>query len=65
MIRVLVVDDHAMVRAGISRILESEPDIEVVGQTGSGHDAVQQCRELKPDVILLDFGLPDIDGLSE
>lgn len=64
MIRVLVVDDHAIVRAGISRILDSEPDIEVIGQTGSGHEAVDMVRRLRPDVVLLDFGLPDIDGLE-
>lgn len=64
MIRVILVDDHAVVRAGISRILESEPDLEVVGQTGSGHEAVRLCRELNPDVMLLDFSLPDLDGLE-
>ncbi len=64
MIRVVLVDDHAVVRAGISRILESEPDLEVVGQTGSGHEAVRLCRDLCPDVMLLDFSLPDLDGLE-
>jgi two-component system invasion response regulator UvrY len=64
MIRILVVDDHAVVRAGIARLLEAEPDMQVVGQTGSGHEAVRLCRELKPEVVLLDFGLPDIDGLE-
>jgi two-component system, NarL family, invasion response regulator UvrY len=64
MIRVVLVDDHAVVRAGISRILESEPDVEVVAQTGSGHEAVRLCRELRPDVVLLDFSLPDLDGLE-
>ncbi len=64
MIRIVLVDDHAVVRAGISRILEGEPDLEVVGQTGSGHEAVRLCRDLEPDVVLLDFSLPDIDGLE-
>lgn len=64
MIRVLVVDDHAVVRSGIARLLDSERDLDVVGETGSGHEAVRICRELKPDVVLLDFGLPDIDGLE-
>jgi DNA-binding NarL/FixJ family response regulator len=64
MIRVLVVDDHAVVRAGICRLLDAEPDIEVVDQTGSGRDAVRLCRELQPRVVVLDYGLPDIDGLE-
>jgi two-component system invasion response regulator UvrY len=64
MIRVLVVDDHGIVRAGIRRLLEAEPDMEVTGETGSGHEAVELCRTVQPDVVLLDFGLPDIDGLE-
>lgn len=64
MIRVVLVDDHAVVRAGISRILEAEPDVEVVGQCGAGHEAVSLCRSLAPDVLLLDFSLPDLDGLE-
>jgi DNA-binding NarL/FixJ family response regulator len=63
-IKVLVVDDHTLVRDGLSRLLEMEKDIEVVGQTGSGHQAVQLSRELEPDVVLLDYGLPDLDGLE-
>lgn len=64
MIRVLVVDDHTLVRAGLCRLLESEGDMAVVGQTGSGREAVQLCSEHKPDVVLLDYGLPDLDGLA-
>jgi len=64
MIRVLIVDDHTLVREGLRRLLESEPDIEVVGQTGSGRETVQLCKELKPDVIVLDYSLPDMDGLE-
>ena len=64
MIRVLVVDDHTVVRAGICRLLESEPDIEVVADTGSGHEAVRLSRQKKPDVVVLDYGLPDLDGLE-
>ena len=64
MIRVLVVDDHTLVRAGVSRLLEAEEDIEVVGQTGSGHEAVELARTLKPDVVILDYSLPDLDGLE-
>jgi len=64
MIRVLVVDDHLVVRAGICRLLESEPDIEVVADTGSGYEAVRLSRQIKPDVVVLDYGLPDLDGLE-
>ena len=64
MIRILVVDDHTLVRDGLCRILDAEENMEVVGQTGLGHDAVRLCGSLKPDVVLLDFKLPDIDGLE-
>jgi DNA-binding NarL/FixJ family response regulator len=64
MIRLIVVDDHTIVRSGICRLLEAEPDIEVVAQAGSGHEAVRLCREEKPDVLVLDYGLPDLDGLE-
>jgi len=64
MIRLLVVDDHTIVRSGICRLLDAESDMQVVAQTGSGHEAVRLCREEKPDVIVLDYGLPDLDGLE-
>ena len=64
MIRILVVDDHTMVRAGLCRLLEGEHDMTVVGQTGSGREAVQLCRTLDPNVVLLDYSLPDLDGLE-
>ena len=64
MIRILVVDDHTLVRDGLCRVLNSDDDIVVVGQTGSGREAVQLCREAKPDVVLLDYNLPDLDGLA-
>lgn len=64
MIRVLVADDHALVRGGLSRLLESKEDIEVVAEAGTGHEAVALCREHRPDVVLLDLDLPDIDGLE-
>lgn len=64
MIRVLVVDDHTLVRDGLCRLLENEDGLEVVGSTGSGHEAVTLCRTLKPDIVLLDYSLPDLDGLE-
>ena len=64
MIRVIVVDDHTLVRDSLCRLLENENDIEVVSQTGYGREAVELCQKYKPDVVVLDYGLPDIDGLE-
>ncbi len=64
MIRVLVVDDKALVRAGVSLILDNEDDVSVVAQLGNGRDAVAYCRRSRPDLVLLDYALPDIDGLE-
>ena len=64
MIKVMVVDDHTLVRAGLCRLVEGEDDMEVVGQTGSGLEAVRLAQQLRPEVIVLDFSLPDIDGLE-
>jgi two-component system invasion response regulator UvrY len=64
MIKILVVDDHTMVRSALCRLLENESDIKVVAQTGSGHQAVELCKEMKPDLVLLDYSLPDLDGLE-
>ena len=64
MIRVLLVDDHTLVREGLSQLLNAEDDIEVVGETGSGRAALQLCDELDPDVVLLDYVLEDSDGLE-
>ena len=61
-IRVLIVDDHAVVRSGLRKVLESEPDIEVVGEAGDAQHAVFQTRETKPDVILMDVVMPGLNG---
>jgi len=63
-IRVLVADDHMIVRTGIRHVLESEPDIEVVGEAGSGSEAISLASELKPDVVVLDISMPDLSGLE-
>ncbi len=64
MSKILVVDDHTLVRDGLCRLLDMESDIEIIGQTGFGKDAVKLCSELNPDMVLLDYNLPDIDGLE-
>ena len=63
-IRVLIVDDHAVVRSGLRLLLEAEKGIEPVGEAGSARDAVFQARAMKPDVILLDLVMPDRTGLD-
>jgi len=63
-IRVLIVDDHAVVRTGLRLLLDAEEDIEPVGEAGSARDAVFQARALKPDVILLDIVMPEGTGLE-
>ena len=63
-VRVLIVDDQALVRAGFRMILESEPDVEIVGEAGDGAEALEAARELSPDVILMDIRMPNLDGLE-
>lgn len=63
-LRVLIVDDQALVRAGFSMILGAEPDIEVVGEAGNGIEAIAAARELHPDVILMDIRMPEMDGIT-
>lgn len=63
-IRVFVVDDHALVRAGMRMILSGETDIEVVGEADCGEDALPQIRKLAPDVVLCDLHLPGVSGLE-
>ncbi|WP_367128893.1 response regulator [Saccharothrix sp. HUAS TT1] len=64
MIRVLVVDDQALIRAGTTAILESAADIEVVGEAGDGAEAVAACRAHRPDVVLMDLRMPRVDGVT-
>ena len=63
-IRVLVVDDQQMVRAGFALILASESDIEVVGEASNGDQAVRLARSIEPDVVLMDIRMPELDGIE-
>lgn len=63
-VRVLIVDDHPVVRAGLRGMLGGEPDLDVVGEGASGDEAVAQVRALSPDVVLLDLRMPGSDGVS-
>lgn len=62
-IRVLLADDHALVRQGFRRILEDDPDIAVVGEADGGAQAIELDRTLDPDIVVLDLGMPEINGL--
>ncbi|WP_269938130.1 response regulator transcription factor [Arthrobacter sp. HY1533] len=64
MIRILIADDQTLIRAGFRALLDAEPDMAVVGESGTGAGTVAQARELKPDVILMDIRMPDGDGLT-
>jgi two-component system response regulator NreC len=63
-IRILIVDDHAVVRAGLRLLVDAEDDLEAVGEAGNARDAVFQARSLEPDVILMDVVMPDQSGID-
>ena len=62
--RILMVDDHDVVRRGIRSVLSAESDLEVVGEAAAGMDAIRKAEELKPDLVLLDISLPDMSGID-
>jgi DNA-binding NarL/FixJ family response regulator len=63
-IRVLIVDDHAVVRHGLAALIENEPDMVVVGQAENGQEAIDQYRQLQPDVTLMDLRMPEVSGVD-
>jgi DNA-binding NarL/FixJ family response regulator len=63
-VRVLLADDHPVVRAGLAGMLGAEPDIEFVGEAGDGGEAVALCHRLRPDVVLMDLRMPVVDGVT-
>ncbi|WP_460364834.1 response regulator [Actinocorallia lasiicapitis] len=64
MIRVVIADDQVMIRDGLATLLASDPAIDVVGQAGNGLEAVKLCAELRPDVVVMDIRMPEMDGLA-
>ena len=63
-IRVLLVDDHTLLRAGLRMLLSAEPDMDVVGEASSGEEGIEKARELRPDVVLMDLSMPGMGGLD-
>jgi len=63
-IRLLLVDDHAVVRSGLKMLLDSERDVEIVGEAGTAAEALEVAAQVRPDVILMDIGLPDKSGIE-
>jgi DNA-binding NarL/FixJ family response regulator len=63
-IRVLLAEDHTLVRQGFRRILEDDPKVTVVGEARTGLEAIEQCRTLRPDVVVMDLSMPDLGGLE-
>lgn len=63
-IRILIADDHGVMRAGLRAMLESDPHIQVIGEAANGEDAYRLAGELQPDIVLLDIGMPGVDGIE-
>ena len=64
MIRLLLVDDHEVIRSGLRMLLENEADVEIVGEAGSANEAIREVDKVNPDVVLMDIGLPDRSGIE-
>ena len=64
MIKILIADDHLIIRQGLRLILETESDLELIGEAADGNEAVRLCQKLKPDVVLMDLRMPSMDGLT-
>jgi len=63
-VRVLVADDHEVVRQGVRALLEAEPGVQVCGEAADGREALDKARQLKPDIVILDIGMPELNGLE-
>jgi len=63
-IRILLADDHAVVRRGFQMILAEQPDMEIVGEAGNGREALELAAKLKPDVVVMDVAMPELNGIE-
>ena len=63
-IRILLADDHAVVRQGFKMILDAQPDMEIVGEAGNGREAVELIQHLKPDIVVMDVAMPELNGIE-
>lgn len=63
-IRILLVDDHAIIRDGLKALLQSSPDIQVVGAVGNGREAIHRVAEFAPDIVIMDVSMPDLNGIE-
>ena len=63
-IRILIVDDHAVVRRGLKALLDTEPDMEIVGEAENGREAVEKVERLRPDIVLMDITMPELNGIE-
>jgi two-component system response regulator NreC len=63
-IRIILADDHAIVRHGLSKLIQQEKDMEVIAQAQDGHSTVELTRELSPDMVIMDIGMPDLNGIE-
>ena len=64
LIRILLVDDHAVLRAGLKALLDAEDDLRVVGEAGTGEEAIDKVKLVKPDVVIMDLSMPGMSGLA-
>lgn len=64
MIKVLIADDHAIVRAGLRTLIESDPDLELAGEAAGGYEAIELINKSEPDILVLDISMPDMDGIA-
>ena len=63
-IRIIIVDDHGIIREGLCSLLESQPDIEVIGQAEDGHNAIELVRKMQPDIVIMDVTMPKLNGMD-
>ena len=63
-IRILIADDHPIVRQGLAAVLEQEEDLSVVGEANNGYEATDQAKKLRPDIVLMDMQMPEMDGVE-